>query len=71
MGNTIYEKRTPDMSTWKGRQKKGFRCNNSFQEFVDEAKRTKASQAFNKAYQQRTAFMTEDRTGFVWLYLRK
>lgn len=41
MGNTIYEKRTPDMSTWKGRQKKGFRCVNSFQEFVDEAKRTK------------------------------
>lgn len=41
MINPMYEKRTPDMSTWKGREKKGFRCNNSFQEFVDGAKRTK------------------------------
>jgi hypothetical protein len=38
---------------------------------ADEAKRTKANEEFNWIYQQRTAFMTEERTGFVWLYLRK
>jgi hypothetical protein len=37
----------------------------------DEAKRAKASQEFSKVYNQRTEFMKEDRTGFVWLYLRK
>lgn len=43
--DTIYEKRTPDMSTWKGRRPKGFRCVNSFQEFVDKVKRTKEGKA--------------------------
>jgi hypothetical protein len=40
-------------------------------ETADEEKRNKANQEFNKLYQQRTKFMKEDRTGFVWLYLRK
>lgn len=37
----------------------------------DEAKRAKANQEFAKVYQQRSEFMIEDQTGFVWLYLRK
>lgn len=37
----------------------------------DEAKRAKANEQFSKVYSQRTEFMTEDHTGFVWLYLRK
>jgi hypothetical protein len=38
---------------------------------ADQAKRTKANEDFNKLYQQRTEFMKEDRTGFVWVYLQK
>lgn len=37
----------------------------------DEKARAKAMEEYNKAYQRRTEFMHEDRTGFVWLYLRK
>lgn len=33
--------------------------------------REKANQEFQKVYESRSQFMTEDRTGFVWLYLRK
>ena len=38
---------------------------------ADEAKRSKAQEQFQKLYQQRGKFMTEDMTGFVWLYLQK
>jgi hypothetical protein len=38
---------------------------------ADQAKREKANQEFNKIYNQRSEFMKEDRTGFVWLYLQK
>ncbi len=40
-------------------------------ETADQAKRAKANQEFSKLYQQRTEFMKEERTGFVWLYLQK
>jgi VCBS repeat protein len=40
-------------------------------ETADQAKRNKANEEFNKVYNQRTQFMNEDRTGFVWLYLQK
>jgi hypothetical protein len=40
-------------------------------ETADQAKRTKAIEQYNKVYQERREFMTEDRTGFVWLYLQK
>lgn len=40
--DTMFERRTPDMSTWTGRRPRGFRCNNSFQEFVDRVKKSKA-----------------------------
>ena len=40
-------------------------------EKADQAKRTKANEEFNKLYKQRTEFMKEERTGFVWLYLQK
>jgi hypothetical protein len=38
---------------------------------ADRAKRTKANEEFTKLYQQRSEFMKEDRTGFVWLYVQK
>lgn len=40
-------------------------------ETADQAKRAKANEEFNKIYQQRSEFMKEERTGFVWLYLQK
>lgn len=40
-------------------------------ETADQAKRDKANKEFQKIYNQRSEFMKEDRTGFVWLYLRK
>jgi hypothetical protein len=38
---------------------------------ADQAKRDKANEEFYKIYNKRTEFMNEERTGFVWLYLRK
>jgi hypothetical protein len=38
---------------------------------TDEAKQNEARQRFQRIYEQRSEFMQEDRTGFVWLYLRK
>jgi len=38
---------------------------------ASEEEREKANKEFQKVYQSRTEFMAEDRTGFVWLYLRK
>jgi hypothetical protein len=38
---------------------------------ASEEERNKANEEFMKLYQQRTEFMQEDRTGFVWLYLQK
>lgn len=37
----------------------------------DQKKQREAQQRFQELYEQRTQFMKEDRTGFVWLYLRK
>jgi hypothetical protein len=37
---------------------------------ADEAARTKAMEEYYKVYQERSEFMHEDRTGFVWLYLQ-
>jgi hypothetical protein len=37
----------------------------------DETKRAEAQQRYQRLYGQRSEFMQEDRTGFVWLYLRK
>jgi len=36
-----------------------------------EEQRKKAYEEVNKVYQKRSEFMTEERTGFVWLYLQK
>jgi hypothetical protein len=38
---------------------------------ADEAERTKANEEFYKLYSERSEFVQEDRTGFVWLYLQK
>lgn len=38
---------------------------------ADEKARTKAMEDYNKVFQRRSEFMTEEMTGFVWLYLRK
>ena len=40
-------------------------------ETADQAKRTKANEEYQKLYNQRSEFMKEERTGFVWLYLQK
>ncbi|MHC5537231.1 FG-GAP repeat domain-containing protein [Singulisphaera rosea] len=37
----------------------------------DPKARNEANQRYQKLYQQRSEFMKEDRTGFIWLYLRK
>jgi hypothetical protein len=37
----------------------------------DEKELQKAQERVQELYQQRTQFMKEERTGFVWLYLRK
>ena len=38
---------------------------------ADAKAQQKASEEYNKAYRRRTEFMSEDMTGFVWLYLQK
>jgi len=38
---------------------------------ADGAERSRARVQFNRLYSQRTKFIKEDRTGFVWLYLQK
>jgi len=38
---------------------------------TDQKKRNKAQQHYQQLYNQRSEFTKEDRTGFVWLYLRK
>jgi hypothetical protein len=40
-------------------------------DFKDEKERTEAYEQYRKLYAQRSEFMNEDRTGFVWLYLQK
>ena len=45
MDNPQYERRTPDMSTWKGRERKGERDSNSFKTFVSRAKRSNEGKA--------------------------
>jgi hypothetical protein len=40
-------------------------------ETADQEKRKKANDEFQKLYEQRSEFMKEERTGFVWLYVRK
>ena len=37
----------------------------------DEKKQEEAQQDYQELYNQRSEFMKEDRTGFIWLYLRK
>lgn len=37
----------------------------------DPKKQAEAQRRYQKLYEERGAFMKEDRTGFVWLYLRK
>lgn len=40
MDNPMYEKRTPDQSTWKGRLRRGEKDTNSFATFVADSKRS-------------------------------
>ena len=37
----------------------------------DEKQQNEARERFQKLYSERSKFMKEDRTGFVWLYLQK
>jgi hypothetical protein len=43
----------------------------AYQGASDDEERQKLSRKYSELYGQRSKFMTEDRTGFVWLYLRK
>src|SRR3954447_25963366 len=38
---------------------------------ADQKKRQEAQQDYQRVYNRRSEFMKEERTGFVWLYLRK
>lgn len=38
---------------------------------TDEKVRSEANRQFQALYSERSKFMKEDRTGFVWLYLQK
>jgi len=46
-------------------------ASNAMTEARTAEQRTAAQKRFNEVYQQRTEFMNEDRTGYVWLYRRK
>ena len=48
--DAIYEKRTPDQSTWKGRQRRGEKDHNSFATFVSRAKRSNEGKAHLKRH---------------------
>jgi hypothetical protein len=37
----------------------------------DDNSRKKTIEEYNRVYQQRSAFMHQEMTGFVWLYLQK
>jgi len=43
----------------------------SFNSARDDKARKKANEEYNKVYQQRSTFMREEMTGFVWVYLQK
>jgi hypothetical protein len=43
----------------------------AFSSAKDDNSRKKANEEYNKVYQKRSAFMREEMTGFVWLYLQK
>jgi hypothetical protein len=57
------------LTTWQEAVKKASEALSSTT--ATEAQRTKANEEFGKLYNQRTEFMHEDHTGFVWLYLQK
>ena len=40
-------------------------------ETKDEKEREEAMKEYRKLYEKRSEFMTEERTGFVWVYIRK
>ena len=59
---------TQKLATWK----KAFDATvQKINKTSDETQRQKAQEQFRKLYEQRTEFMLEDPTGYVWLYLRK
>ena len=37
----------------------------------DQKKKNEALERYQELYKRRNEFMTEDRTGFVWIYVRK
>jgi hypothetical protein len=58
-----------EFKAWKKAWEKA--SNELSRETDDEAEQTKAQEVYSKIYNQRTEFMNEDRTGFVWLYVHK
>ncbi len=47
------------------------RTSEKVQAAKDDTERTKAQQRIQELYQERTKFTKEERTGYIWLYLRK
>jgi hypothetical protein len=60
---------TKKYTDWKKAFEKASKALSS--ETGDEKEIAKAEEEFEKVYNQRTEFMTEENTGFVWLYLQK
>ena len=59
------------MWRWQPRSNDGVLGSGACTQGSDQEKCSEATQEFSKIYNQRTEFMNEDRTGFVWLYLQK
>ena len=66
LGETEYKKRFEEWT--KARSKASDKMRTAVK---DEKEQKKAQQEIQDLYQQRSQFMKEERTGFVWLYLRK
>lgn len=60
---------TRKFTDWTNSLMEGSRAMQS--EANDPKKQAEASERYQKLYDKRLEFMKEDRTGFVWLYLRK
>jgi hypothetical protein len=63
------EEMTKKYEAWSKEFEKAMKKLN--EETKDEKEREKAMKEYRELYEKRSEFMTEDRTGFVWVYIRK
>jgi hypothetical protein len=66
LSETEFKKRFDDWTKLRNEEAKKLRA-----VLKDEKELKKAQERFQEIYERRKEFMKEDRTGFVWLYLRK